>query len=132
VRVVLAQCNPLVGDVGGNLARIAALLDEARRRYAPRLVLFPEMVLSGYPPEDLLFHSGFRQEIERALGAFPELSRGLAVAIGHPDYEGSLVRNAASVFDDGRLILRAFKQRLPNYGVFDEKRYFTPGERKKE
>jgi len=128
VRVVLAQCNPLVGDVGGNLARIAALLDEARRRYAPRLVLFPEMVLSGYPPEDLLFHSGFRQEIERALGAFPELSRGLAVAIGHPDYEGSLVRNAASVFDDGRLILRAFKQRLPNYGVFDEKRYFTPGE----
>lgn len=128
MRVVLAQCNPLVGDVGGNLARIAALLDEARRRYAPRLVLFPEMVLSGYPPEDLLFHSGFRQEIERALGAFPELSRGLAVAIGHPDYEGSLVRNAASVFDDGRLILRAFKQRLPNYGVFDEKRYFTPGE----
>ena len=128
MRVVLAQCNPLVGDVAGNLARIAALLDEARRRHAPRLVVFPEMVLSGYPPEDLLFHSGFRQEIERALDALPDLARGLALVVGHPGYDGGVVRNAASVFDDGRLVLRAFKQRLPNYGVFDEKRYFSPGE----
>jgi NAD+ synthase (glutamine-hydrolysing) len=127
VRVVLVQCNPLVGDVAGNLGKIVALLEEARRRHAPRLVVFPEMVLSGYPPEDLLFHSGFRQDVERALAALPPLARELALVVGHPDYRDGVVRNAASVFDRGRLVLRAFKQRLPNYGVFDEKRYFTPG-----
>lgn len=128
MRIVLAQCNPLVGDAAGNLARIAAQVEEARRRYAPRAVVFPEMVLSGYPPEDLLFHSGFREDIERALAALPALGRDLAVLVGHPHHDGAALRNAVSVFDRGRLVLRAFKQKLPNYGVFDEKRYFRPGE----
>ncbi len=127
MRAVLVQCNPLVGDVAGNLARVVALLEEARRRHTPRLVVFPEMVLSGYPPEDLVFHSGFRQELARALAELPRLSRGLALVVGHPYDDEGVLRNAASVFDHGRLVLRAFKQRLPNYGVFDEKRYFTPG-----
>ena len=127
MRIALAQINPTVGDVQGNAGRIAARLEEARRAGA-QLVATPELALSGYPPEDLLFHRGFRRRIEESLARLSESARGIDLLVGYPEYSGGVLFNAAAWIRDGRRIANYRKQRLPNYQVFDEKRYFTPGD----
>jgi NAD+ synthase (glutamine-hydrolysing) len=127
VRIALAQVNSTVGDVQGNAARIAARLEEARQSGA-ELVATPELALSGYPPEDLLFHRGFRRRIEESLARLSESARGIDLLIGYPEYSGGVLFNSAAWIRDGRRIANYRKQRLPNYQVFDEKRYFTPGD----
>jgi NAD+ synthase (glutamine-hydrolysing) len=127
VRIALAQVNSTVGDVQGNAARIAARIDEARQSGA-ELVATPELALSGYPPEDLLFHRGFRRRIEESLARLSESARGIDLLIGYPEYSGGVLFNSAAWIRDGRRIANYRKQRLPNYQVFDEKRYFTPGD----
>jgi NAD+ synthase (glutamine-hydrolysing) len=125
LRVGLAQVNLLVGDVQGNLARV---LDEAARASGRAdLLLFPELTLSGYPPEDLLFHRGLRAQIEQALDGFATAPADLMLAVGFPEYEGERIYNSAVVMRAGERIARTRKSCLPNYRVFDEKRYFTPG-----
>ncbi|MEO0614962.1 MAG: NAD+ synthase [Pseudomonadota bacterium] len=126
-RIALAQVDPLVGDVEGNLERVREAVSRARDAGA-RLVVLPEMVLAGYPPEDLLFHSGLRRRIERALAALPELADGIGFVVGFPEYDGDRIWNAAAVFDGGRELARYRKWLLPNYAVFDEKRYFETGD----
>jgi NAD+ synthase (glutamine-hydrolysing) len=125
LRIALAQINLTVGDIEGNAARIEASLERARRSRAD-IVLFPELPLTGYPPEDLLLKPGFvaaaRAGIERLL---PH-SRGLTAIVGFPDRCDDLF-NAAAVLHDGRLAGVYHKKLLPNYSVFDEDRYFTPG-----
>ncbi|MFQ5671698.1 MAG: NAD+ synthase [Nitrospinales bacterium] len=126
VRVALAQVNAVVGDFKYNADKVKACLREARRRQAD-VILFPEMVLTGYPPEDLLLKRDFVSRSARALERVVPFCKGLTALIGCVEPAGKALFNAAALVADGRLIGRYRKMRLPNYGVFDEKRYFKEG-----
>ena len=90
-------------------------------------MLFPELSLSGYPPEDLLFHKGMRRQVAAALERVRSEMSGIAVMVGYPDYTDDAIYNAAALIRDGKVLANYHKQELPNYLVFDEKRYFKPG-----
>ncbi len=124
--IALAQVNFLVGDVGGNAQRVLDLAEQARRDGAD-LLLCPELALSGYPPEDLLFHRGFRHQVHAALQRVGEAARGLGIIVGYPEYSGDEIFNSAALFEDGAMQAHHRKACLPNYRVFDEKRYFAAG-----
>ncbi|HOX07366.1 MAG TPA: NAD+ synthase [Planctomycetota bacterium] len=128
LRVSLAQVNVTVGDLAGNRAKVAAACDRARAAGAD-LVTFPELAICGYPPEDLLLRPGFLRDCRRELEALAPATKGLVAVVGAPEVDGGKVYNAAAVFADGRLSGFYRKVELPNYGVFDEKRYFTSGDR---
>ncbi len=125
--LALAQINLLVGDVHGNLVRTLREAARARDECGADLVLFPELTLSGYPPEDLLFHRGLRTQIERALRGLAEAVPGVGLVLGFPEYQGSEIYNSAAVYRDGVRLALTRKSCLPNYRVFDEKRYFSAG-----
>ena len=129
LRIGLAQLNFLVGDAQGNAARVIESVARANAAAGakPDLLLFPELTLSGYPPEDLLFHGGFRQAIDRALAAVRDAVRGMGVIVGYPEYVGHDIYNSAALLCDGAVIVNHRKSELPNYKVFDEKRYFRAG-----
>jgi NAD+ synthase (glutamine-hydrolysing) len=125
--IALAQLDLLVGDVRGNLERVIV---EARRAHAELqadLVAFPELTLCGYPPEDLLFHRGLRRQIEEALQELTEAVPEVGVLVGYPEYDQGRIYNAARLIRGGRVLGQHRKACLPNYKVFDEKRYFTAG-----
>jgi NAD+ synthase (glutamine-hydrolysing) len=124
-RVALAQMNATVGELEGNVARIRAGLEQARAVGA-RLVAFPELAITGYPPEDLLFKSTFVESNLRALADVAAASTGLTAIVGFVDRRDDIF-NAAAVLHDGTLAGVYHKQYLPNYGVFDENRYFQAG-----
>ena len=127
LRCALAQINAAVGDLEGNAARIIAQI-EAAEALGADIVAFPELALTGYPPEDLVLRRGFVEDNLRTLGRVREATRGkhVAAVVGFVDYDHDTF-NAAAVLRDGgrRGVYR--KQYLPNYGVFDEARYFRPG-----
>lgn len=113
----------------GNAARVIEIARDLAERDAADLVVFPELTLTGYPPEDLLFHAGLRSRVDDALEKVRAASDGIGILVGYPYYAGERdIYNAASVFLDGGTELTYFKQKLPNYAVFDEKRYFKEGE----
>ena len=124
-RVALAQINPTVGDLVGNVARIRVALAQARAVGA-RLVAFPELAITGYPPEDLLFKSAFIEANLRAVAEVAAASTGLTVIVGFVDKRDDIF-NAAAVLHDGQPAGVYHKRYLPNYGVFDENRYFQAG-----
>jgi NAD+ synthase (glutamine-hydrolysing) len=128
LRIALAQLNLFVGDVGGNTQRVIDTAAEARDKLEADLVLFPELALSGYPPEDLLFHKGMRRQVAAALERVRSEVKGVTVMVGYPDYTDDAIYNAAVLVRDGNAVANYHKQELPNYLVFDEKRYFKPGE----
>jgi len=125
LRLALAQFDFPVGAVAANAAKARGLMDEARAGGAA-LVAFPELTLSGYPPEDLLLRPSFLAACQQELEALAPASNGLAAVVGFPHSEGE-VYNAAAVLREGRIVQVAHKQALPNYGVFDDQRYFRPG-----
>lgn len=125
LRVGLAQINTTVGDFAGNTAKIIEMIDRARP-FGVELLCFPEMALSGYPPEDLLLRNDFIEANLRALERVVDHSRGLTTITGFVNLRDDLY-NAAAVAADGRLIGVYHKHYLPNYGVFDENRYFQSG-----
>ncbi|MGA2023159.1 MAG: NAD+ synthase [Steroidobacteraceae bacterium] len=125
--IALAQLDLLVGDVRGNLERVIAEARRARAELQADLVLFPELTLSGYPPEDLLFHRGLRQQIDEALNQLTHAVPEIGVVVGFPEYEQGQIYNAARLVRGGRVLAQHRKACLPNYKVFDEKRYFSPG-----
>lgn len=127
LRMVLAQLNLCVGDIDGNTRQILDTLREARAAHAADLVVFPELAITGYPPEDLLFRPGLHRRVSHALEAIQRASNGLTVVVGHPEQTPAGLYNSASVFTDGKRLACYRKQRLPNYAVFDEKRYFIEG-----
>ncbi|MFT3906002.1 MAG: NAD+ synthase [Steroidobacteraceae bacterium] len=127
LRLALAQLNLLVGDVRGNLRRVVDEATRARRDLGADLVLFPELALSGYPPEDLLFHRGFRAQVDAALGELRNAVPDVGVLVGFPEYVDGGIYNSAALFSGGRMLARHRKNCLPNYQVFDEKRYFRAG-----
>jgi NAD+ synthase (glutamine-hydrolysing) len=135
LRVALAQLDLLVGDVRGNCARVRETARRAREQGAD-LVVFPELTLCGYPPEDLLFHRGLRIQVEQALAELEadvnDPACGLpSILVGYPEYEGAAgtrLYNSACLLARGQVRQNYRKNCLPNYRVFDEKRYFVPGE----
>lgn len=126
IKVLVVQMNSVVGDVSGNLRRMMEALSEARHEGA-NLVVFPEMALAGYPPEDLLFRKSFLKDLTEAHHEMVKASNGLLVVYGYAYSLGEALYNTAAVSCDGACLTRIHKQHLPNYGVFDEERYFTPG-----
>ncbi|HEV7122706.1 MAG TPA: NAD+ synthase [Rhodanobacter sp.] len=125
LRLALAQHDFYVGAVAANAAKAARLMAQAREGGAA-LVVFPELTLSGYPPEDLLLRPSFLAACERELCALACAAQGIAALVGHPHSAGE-VYNGASLLREGRVECTAHKQALPNYGVFDDLRYFRPG-----
>jgi NAD+ synthase (glutamine-hydrolysing) len=125
MRLALAQLNVVVGDLAGNRDRIVAALTEARASGAD-LVLFPELAVTGYPPEDLLLRPGFLHAAREALAEAAAETTGLVALIGTPWLDRDLA-NACAVCADGEIRGVYRKQFLPNYGVFDEHRYFAEG-----
>ena len=126
MRLALSQINVTVGDIAGNVERIRRGLLEARAA-DPDLILFPELALTGYPPEDLLLREKFLADARAALEEIAAETRGLVAVLGFPE-RAEDVYNAAAVLADGRVHATYRKIYLPNYGVFDEQRYFQAGE----
>ena len=126
LRLALAQINPTVGDIEGNAARIRELIGGAREASAD-LVLFPELCLPGYPAEDLYLKRHFVEANERALRGLAEGVEGITALVGFAEPDGGAVHNSLAVLEDGAVRTIYRKNLLPNYGVFDERRYFEPG-----
>ena len=144
LKIVIAQINPMVGDIDANAEKIITMAHQARDLHQANLVLFPELTLTGYPPEDLLLRPSLTLRINRALEYLQQKIKGVAVLIGcplsdplHPEEQeveleseeclSNTLYNAAVLISDGEIRHRYYKQHLPNYQVFDEVRYFTPG-----
>jgi NAD+ synthase (glutamine-hydrolysing) len=126
MRIALAQIDSVVGDVDGNAARIVDWLGRARAENAD-LVLFPELAVTGYPPEDLLLRPGFVRAAHRAVDGIARETRGITALVGGPRLDTDLY-NACYVLAHGEVRCVYRKRYLPNYGVFDEDRYFAPGD----
>jgi len=125
LRVALAQVNPIVGDLAGNTRLIISRIDEAREAQAD-IVCFPELALTGYPPEDLVLKPAFVRDNLKQLEAVVAASRGISAVVGFVDEQGEIF-NAAAFIRDGEVKAVYHKVFLPNYGVFDEERYFAVG-----
>jgi NAD+ synthase (glutamine-hydrolysing) len=125
MRLALAQINAVVGDLEGNRERILSALGDARDQGA-EIVLFPELAVTGYPPEDLLLRPSFVRAAEDSLRTIAAETAGLTALVGTPWFDRDLF-NACAVCSDGEVKGLYRKRFLPNYGVFDEDRYFAPG-----
>src|SRR5215467_1025820 len=125
MRLALAQINPVVGDLDGNRDLIVAQIVEARAAGAD-LVVLPELAVTGYPPEDLLLRPGFVRAARATLEQIAAETHEIVALVGAPLFDGELY-NACAICANGEVIRWAKKWHLPNYGVFDEKRYFTSG-----
>ena len=126
LRIALAQINPTVGAIDANLAKIAAAYDEADAAGCD-IVAFPELAITGYPPEDLVLKPGFVADNKLALSKIAARTRRCAAVVGFVDADRDLY-NAAAVCANGDVVGTYRKRLLPNYAVFDEARYFTPGD----
>ncbi len=127
LRVVMAQLNLLVGDIPGNTEKIVAAAREARDRWRADAIVFPELTVTGYPPEDLLLRPGFVGQVEPAMRRLCAEIQGITAIVGYPAATPEGLRNSAAVIADGGMRAVYHKQCLPNYSVFDEKRYFVAG-----
>ena len=124
LRIALAQFDFPVGAVASNAGRIGAMIAEARDEFGADIVVFPELAVSGYPPEDLLLRPSFLAACEAALHEVAAAATGIVAVVPWPESAGSVLYNAASVLRDGRVEATYRKRELPNYAVFDERRYF--------
>ncbi len=124
MRIALAQINPTVGDITGNEQLIARQIAAARDRGAA-IVLLPELAITGYPPEDLLLKEHFLADARAAIDRLAAQTHGIAAVVGFPE-RADVVYNSAAILRDGAIVSIYRKLHLPNYGVFDEARYFTP------
>ena len=127
LRLALAQVNSLVGGFKANAESVKSICTQARKMGAD-IVLFPELMLTGYPPEDLLFKKSFIEECRETLKKVAPFTKGLTAVIGFAEQKGKHLYNSAALMCDGKHIATYRKMLLPNYGVFDEKRYFNAGE----
>ncbi|MBN1240417.1 MAG: NAD+ synthase, partial [Gammaproteobacteria bacterium] len=117
MKIALAQINTRVGGVDANTRKILDAAQHARDALGCRLILFPELTLSGYPPEDLLLHRGLRTRVEAAFDTVLNGVSGIAMYIGYPEYQGEFIYNAGALLLDGEVLARHRKNVLPNYGV---------------
>ena len=128
LQLILAQINTLVGDIPGNTAKVLSVAYEALANGNVDAIIFPELTLTGYPPEDLLLRPSLSLRIERALQELSAAKLPVALVIGYPRFKNGLLYNMAGVIANGELVAEYAKQCLPNYQVFDEKRYFAAGD----
>ena len=124
ISIALAQMDFVVGDISGNTELIIEASKKAKKKYNADLIVFPELSISGYPPEDLLLHSGFKKRIIEASNKIQQEINGIDALVGYPEYQDEKIFNSCSVFSERKEIVRYRKEALPNYSVFDEKRYF--------
>jgi len=127
LRILVAQLNFLVGDVEGNRDKVLAVARAARDGHGADLLVFPELTLTGYPPEDLLLRPELAERTRAALEDIVSETRGISLILGYPKAEVGGLFNVAGLVSGGRVVAEYAKQLLPNYSVFDEKRYFQPG-----
>ncbi len=127
LRLAIAQVDFLVGDIAGNVSRMIAEAERARDELGAAVVLFPELAVTGYPPEDLLLRPDLYEWVDEELTRLRQAVHGITLIFGYPEKTPHGVYNAALVLRDGRILANARKRYLPNYAVFDEKRYFVPG-----
>lgn len=127
LRFVFGQLNFLVGDIQGNISKIKEAIAKAREEYQADLIIFPELALTGYPPEDLLLREDFHAEIGQAIDYLISEPQGVDIIVGYPEKVGKDIYNTLLLIADNKVLAKYHKQCLPNYGVFDEKRYFTKG-----
>ncbi len=125
LNILMAQINPTVGAIKANETQIIDIIKTKQSTHD--LIIFPELALSGYPPEDLLFRNEFHQAIKDSLDRIQEATKECYVLVGHPSQEKEACYNSMSIFHMGQKIRSYHKRNLPNYDVFDERRYFTPG-----
>ncbi|MGQ3890663.1 NAD+ synthase [Legionella sp. CNM-4043-24] len=123
--LLMAQINPTVGAIQANTQKIIQIIEARQSQHD--VIVFPELAVCGYPPEDLLLRPDFQHQIDRALEQIAQATRDTRVIVGHPSRRADKIHNSASVFYQGARAAIYHKQQLPNYGVFDERRYFTPG-----
>lgn len=127
MKIGLAQINTHVGAISTNAKKVLTTVLRARDELDCDLIVFPELTLSGYPPEDLLLHRAMRLRVDEALEEVRTGVNGIGAYVGFPEYDGDLIYNSAVLLRDGVELARHRKQVLPNYAVFDEKRYFESG-----
>lgn len=127
LRLLLAQLDFTVGDIAGNCQRILATIETAKHDQSADVIVFPELAITGYPPEDLLLRPDFLSAVDKALEQICQATDTIDVLIGHPQKINNHLYNAASWFHQGRCLAVHHKIQLPNTDVFDECRYFTPG-----
>ncbi len=125
LQVLLAQMNPIVGAIELNTNKIIQIITTHQTTHD--LIVFPELAICGYPPEDLLLRHEFHARIDVALQRITAATLNCHIVLGHPQIVNGLCFNTASILYRSQIQTQYFKQQLPNYGVFDEKRYFTPG-----
>ncbi len=126
LKIVLGQLNFTVGDITGNTQKIINAAKQAHAEQAD-MIIFPELSLSGYPPEDLVLRLDFAEAVSQALQLIAKSVPDIMIVLGYPLRENNIIYNAAAVLHHGKQIITHLKQKLPNYGVFDEKRYFQLG-----
>ncbi|MDO9140322.1 MAG: nitrilase-related carbon-nitrogen hydrolase, partial [Methylobacter sp.] len=127
LKIALAQTNFLVGDIAANVDNIARAAIYARDQLGAELVVFPELTITGYPAEDLLLRADFIAAANNALYQLADRVDGIAMVVGFPERAGDKLYNSAAVLHQGAITACYRKRALPNYGVFDEQRYFTAG-----
>jgi NAD+ synthase (glutamine-hydrolysing) len=131
MRIALAQVNPIIGDIPGNTRKIIDFIERARAQSA-QLVVFPELAIPGYPPKDLLLKPSFIADNIEALLTIAQASRGITTIVGYAERNerpvGRPLHNAVAVLRDGHILSKHLKTLLPTYDVFDESRYFEPGD----
>ncbi|MGB1091585.1 MAG: nitrilase-related carbon-nitrogen hydrolase, partial [Oceanobacter sp.] len=127
LRIALAQCNFVVGDLAANTDTMLAAVDQAKARGA-HLILFSELSVTGYPPEDLLLRPSLQTRVEAQIERLIQASDGIAIVAGFPWCENDQLFNCAETWFNGKSLGRYAKQCLPNFQVFDEHRYFTAGD----
>ncbi len=127
LKIALAQTNFLVGDIAANVDNIARAAIHARDELGADMVVFPELAITGYPAEDLLLRADFITAANNALYQLADRVAGIALVVGFPEHDGDKLYNSAAVLHQGAILACYRKRALPNYGVFDEQRYFTAG-----
>ena len=126
LKIAIAQLNMKIGDIHGNTERILSSIESAKSRDAD-LIVFSELAITGYPPEDLLFRSGFHAQVSLALEKIAQATARIDVIVGYPRLADDVLYNSAAYIRDGAILASYDKWILPNYSVFDEKRYFNSG-----
>lgn len=126
LRIAIAQINLMVGDIEGNAKRILEWIQFARDEMQADVIIFPELALTGYPPEDLLLRQGMYERVDAELQNVMHEVKGISALVGYPEKTEKGIYNSVAVLENGGCTIIARKNYLPNYSVFDEKRYFIP------
>ena len=129
LKIALVQTDSLIGNIAANFNLIIETVTQIRNRLDVDLIVFPELMLAGYPPEDLLFRRDFIIEANNALFELANIAPDVGIVVGFPEFDGEKLYNSAAVLSEGCISAVYRKQKLPNYGVFDEARYFTAGDK---